>query len=227
MSENIPPGENRFLYPVALDIRGRPCLVVGGGAVGARKAAALADAGAVVSLVSPELCADALILVNDEKAHHTAEPFTPAHLNDAFLVVVATDNPAVNAEVAREARLRNILVNMAAPGDESDTDSGDFATMATVRRGDLLLAVTTGGAGPALSAQIRRELSARFGEEWEPTVALLSELRVAAKTGIPADPERRSTVLRRVAGMADHFAALYKNGDGETARKDAFSCLSR
>ncbi|MBC7807964.1 MAG: bifunctional precorrin-2 dehydrogenase/sirohydrochlorin ferrochelatase [Akkermansiaceae bacterium] len=225
MSENIPNSENRFLYPVALDVRGRRCLVVGGGTVGARKAMALADAGAAVTIVAPELCADALILVNDEKAQHTAEPFVPDHLEDAFLVVVATDSPAVNADVSREARRRGVLVNMAAPGDESDTDSGDFATMATVRRGDLLLAVTTGGAGPALSAQIRRELSARFGEEWEPTVSLLSEMRVIAKTEF-TDPERRMTVLRRVAGKADHFAALYKNGDGETARKEAFACLS-
>jgi precorrin-2 dehydrogenase/sirohydrochlorin ferrochelatase len=225
VTENIPVSESRFLYPVALQVTGRLCLVVGGGAVGARKAAALADAGAEVSVVSPTLSADALALVNDERVKHIAEPFTAAHLDGVFLVIAATDNPAVNAEVAREAKQRGLLVNMAAPGDGNDADSGDFATMATVRRGDLLLAVTTGGAGPSLSAKIRRELSATFGEEWEPTVALLSELRVAAKTTI-GDAERRTTALRRVAGKADRFAALYKSGDGETARQEALACLT-
>ncbi|MBC8136596.1 MAG: bifunctional precorrin-2 dehydrogenase/sirohydrochlorin ferrochelatase [Fibrella sp.] len=226
MSENIPNSENRFLYPVALQVSGRHCLVVGGGAVGARKATALADAGAIVTIVAPELCADAMVLVSDDKAQHVAERFTPTHLNDAFLVVVATDSPEANADITREARMRGILVNMAAPGEGSDTESGDFATMATVRRGDLLLAVTTGGAGPALSAQIRREISARFGEEWKPTVSLLSELRAAAKTAFPDDSQKRTTILRRIADKADHFAALYKNGDGEAARKEAFACLS-
>lgn len=225
MSENISNGESRFLYPVALQVSERHCLVVGGGTVGARKATALVDAGAIVTIVSPELCADALILVNDGKARHIAESFMPAQMDNIFLVIAATDNPTVNAEVAREARRRGILVNMAAPGEESEADFGDFATMATVRRGDLLLAVTTGGAGPALSARIRRELSATFGAEWEPTISLLSELRTAAKTNLP-DTQARTSVLRTIAGKADHFAELYKNGDGEIARQEAFACLS-
>lgn len=226
VSENISTSENRFLYPVALQVSGRLCLVVGGGAVGARKAAALADAGAEVRVVSPTLCADAMILVNDGRAKHIAEPFSGAHLGGVFLVIAATDNPAVNAEVARAAKERGLLVNMAAPGDGSDADSGDFATMATVRRGDLLLAVTTGGAGPSLSAKIRRELSATFGEEWEPTVALLSEMRTLAKEAFPNNFERRKTALWRVSEKTDRFAALYKNGDGETARQEALACLS-
>ncbi len=225
MSDNSPTNPNRLLFPVALDVSGRRCAVVGGGAVGARKAGALAEAGAEVTIVSPTLCAAALELVSDEIVRHVAKPFHASHLDGAFLTVAATDLPAVNAEVAAAARARHILVNMAAPGDGNESETGDFVTMATVRRGDLLIAVTTGGAGPALSARIRSELSERYGEEWGEVVSLLAELRAEAKV-VYTHPEKRNGVLRRVAVKADRLAALVKGGDVDGARKEAWACLS-
>jgi precorrin-2 dehydrogenase/sirohydrochlorin ferrochelatase len=205
------------LYPVALDVRGKKCVVIGGGAVGTRKALALQEAGAIVIVVSPEVSTD----LPDGVIHH-ASSFTPAELDGAFLAIAATDNPAVNAAVAAAARERGVLLNLAASAGETE-DSGDFVTMATVRRGELLLALTTGGAGPALSARLKRELETQFGPEWGEYVALLREMRGEAYRRCGEDAP---AALRQLAARDD---VRMKIAQGETAaaRKEAFACLSR
>jgi len=222
-----------FLYPVALDVTGRLCVVVGGGAVGERKVGALVDAGARVVVIAP----DATEGVRAHAAQGTltwrAEPFAAALLDDGddvFLLVAATDNASVNASARDAARARRILFNAAAPifegnADGGDNDAGgDFATMATVRRGDLLVGVTTGGAGPALAARLKRELGAQFGAEWEPYVGLLARVRRDAKARI-CDATARTQALRRVASD-DAIFALVAAGDLDGARAEATKCLS-
>jgi precorrin-2 dehydrogenase/sirohydrochlorin ferrochelatase len=212
-----------YLYPIALDVRGKKCVVVGGGAVGARKASALLDAGAAVTVVAPER-GDAVLweLAAAGRVRHLEEMFAPHHLDDALLAVAATDSPAVNAAVADAARARGVLLNLAAPTE--DGSEGDFATMATVRRGDLLVAVTTGGAGPALSARLRRELDERFGAEWGPYVNLLGEMRARARTQYATERER-TEALRRLADRATVRERLAA-GDEAGARLEALACLS-
>lgn len=195
-----------FLYPVALNLHGKTCVVVGDGAVGRRKAEALREAGATVTVLSLE----------------TTGPFVETQLDGAFLVVAATDNPAVNEAIANAAQERGILLNLAAPGEE--TDEGDFATMASVRRGSLLLAVTTGGAGPALSARLKKELHAQFGPEWALLTALLAEARAEAKKRI-ADPTERAERLRALASSETLLEKL-RTGDFEGAMQETSECLT-
>ncbi len=85
------------LYPVALDVAGRRCLVVGGGAVGERRARALIEAGAQVGIVAPEISAALSALIQQGRAAHIAAPFMPEHLDGAFLVIAATNDSSVNA----------------------------------------------------------------------------------------------------------------------------------
>lgn len=205
------------LFPVALRLDGRRCAVVGGGAVGRRRAEALLACGAEVLVVDP-----APVTV-PEGAIHAAEPFAPDQLDGAFLVVAATSDPSVNAAVAQAARARGALVNLAAAGD----DAGDCIPMAAVRRGDLLVGVTTGGAGPAVAARLRRELEARFTESWTDYTALLAEVRCRAKASV-ADPEVRAARLRALAADETVFALL-ASGDAAAARRRAEEvalCLS-
>jgi precorrin-2 dehydrogenase/sirohydrochlorin ferrochelatase len=204
-------------------VRGRRCVVVGAGPVGARKARALADAGADVLFVAPEAGEEARALCESGRATHTAAPFSPETLDGAFLCVAATDIPAVNETVSQAARARGVLVNLAAAGEDEDT-GGDFATMAAVRRGDLLVALTTGGAGPALSARLRRELEETFGPAWAGYVALLGEARRRAKFDLP-DPEQRTRALRRLAA-SDTLRARALAGDLDGAREEVAACLS-
>ena len=218
-----------FLYPVALDVGGRRCVVVGGGAVGARKARALAEAGASVTVVAPEACDDLRALAEAGSVVHLAAPFTPELLErDTFLVVAATDKPEVNSLVVRIAREKRVLVNQAAPGDDGEESAGgggDFATMAAVRRGDLLLALTTGGAGPALTARLRRQMESSFGPEWADYVSLLAEMRVEAKRRLAAaEPASRVAALRRLASC-DAVRERLAAGDDEGAREEARACL--
>lgn len=213
------------LYPIALDLRGRRCVVVGGGPVGERKALALMDAGAQVAVVAPAVTPTlAERLRADDRATHIETWFAPEHLHDAFLVVAATDSPPVNAAVAWAARERGALVNLAAPAETEAETEGDFVTMATVRRGELLLALTTGGAGPALTARLKREIEAQFGEEWGAYAALLREMRDEAKRRY-ADEKDRATALRKLAA-ADTVRTKLAAGDADGARAEARACLS-
>ncbi|GAB4454962.1 MAG: hypothetical protein OHK0029_10300 [Armatimonadaceae bacterium] len=221
MSEEV-----KYLYPVALNVTGKRCVVVGGGSVGARKAGALWEAGAVVVVVAPEVTSSLRSRVEAKQIEWIAEPFAPTHLDGAFLVVAATDIPAVNAAVRDAAHEKGILLNLAAGTDEEGSaDHGDYISMATVRRGELLLAVGTGGAGPALSARLRRKLEAAFGPEWADYVALLGKMREAAKAHIP-DPTARTAALRRLAEDDGLFEQVM-NGDSGAAWEEALECLLR
>jgi len=217
------------LYPVALNLRGKRCVVVGGGTVGARKAQALLEAGAQVVVVAPEVTEAIAELAAQGRLEHCPKKFEASDLTGAFLVIAATDAPSVNAFVADVARASGVLLNLAAPVATNETtgaesDSGDFVTMATVRRGELLLALTTGGAGPALSARLKRDLDAQFGPEWEPYVALLRDVRGEAYRRLATNTDA-AAALRRIAAR-DDLREMIAAGDEQTARQEAMACLS-
>jgi precorrin-2 dehydrogenase/sirohydrochlorin ferrochelatase len=199
-------------------------VIVGGGAVGTRKAHALAACGAAVIVIAHEIT-DALgELAAGDTVTLMMTAFAPEHLDGAFLAIAATDDASVNAAVVRAARARGVLVNAAgAGGDEAGT--GDFLTMATVRRGDLVVGITTGGAGPALATRLRQELEAQFGPEWAAYVALLGEIRQDAKARI-TDARARAEALRRLAAT-DGVRRKIAVGDTDGAREEALACLSR
>ena len=218
------------LYPIALDLRGRRCILVGGGGVAARKAEGLLAADACVIVVAPELGEAARAMAAVGQIQHIAARFAPEHLDGAFLAVAATNDAAVNRAVAEAARARGIMLNQAGASPTGDRDDageseGDFVTMATVRRGDLLVALTTGGAGPALAARLRRDLDAQFGPEWAEYMTLLREMRDLAKARWMGDAPAKTAALRRLAGAEGVLAAL-RNGDAAEARREALSCLS-
>jgi precorrin-2 dehydrogenase/sirohydrochlorin ferrochelatase len=178
---------------------------------------ALLAAGAEVTVVAPEASPALRGLAEDGRITHLAEPFSPAHLEEAFLVIAATDRTEVNQMAADAARERGVLLNLAA-----DAEDGDFATMAAVRRGDLVLGVTTGGAGPALAARIKQDLEARYGADWDRYVSLLGAMRIVAKRDI-TDPEERANALRRLAA-SDTVRSSFASGDG-AAYEEAMRCL--
>jgi len=176
--------ERRFAYPIVLDLAGRRAVVVGGGRVALRKARALAEAGARVTAVAPEFLPE----FADEAGVECIEaPYTGEHLEGAVLAVAATDDPAVNRRVADDARAAHVLVNVVDVPEECD-----FIVPAQVRRGDLMVTITTGGAAPSLSRRLRERLEGEFGPEWAEYLEALRAVRdrVMAE-GHPPEVRRR------------------------------------
>jgi precorrin-2 dehydrogenase/sirohydrochlorin ferrochelatase len=177
-------GPRRFAYPVSLDVAGRRAVVVGEEAVGIGKADALLAAGALVTVVA-EGPAQALQRLREAGATVARRGFDPADLDGAFVCVAASDDPQLRAAIFREARSRGVLVNLV-----DDTEHCDFAAPAVVRRGELVVAVSTGGRSPALASRLRRLLEERFGPEWEELAALLGEVREETVALLPDVAER-------------------------------------
>lgn len=159
-------------FPINLALSDRPVVVVGGGAVAARKCLRLLDAGARVTVIAPDLDGRLRSLRDDGKIVHLAREFAPGDLAGGMLAFAATDNPAVNRAVADEAKSRGIPANVAdAP------ELGAFTLPAVLTRGGLQIAVSTGGTSPALARRIRDELEGHFGPEYETALILLGKVR--------------------------------------------------
>ncbi|MEK7848331.1 MAG: bifunctional precorrin-2 dehydrogenase/sirohydrochlorin ferrochelatase, partial [Chloroflexota bacterium] len=148
-------------YPVFLQLRGRLCVVVGGGEVAQRKVEALVEAGARVRVISPSLSPRLSQLAASGQVGAEPRPYATGALKGAFLAIAATDDPEANRQVVREARRRRVLLNVV---DEPRACS--FIMPSVVRRGELVLAISTGGLSPALSRKVREDLEAHFGAEY-------------------------------------------------------------
>lgn len=147
-------------YPLCLEMAGRRCLVVGGGPVAERKVAGLLEAGARLTVVSPAVTARLADWARAERIRLIGREYAASDLVGHSVVFVATDDGRVNADVARDARAAVVLVNAA-----DDPAHCDFILPAVLRRGELTVAVSTGGASPALARTVRDELDAYLDRE--------------------------------------------------------------
>ena len=173
-------------YPLILtNLADARCVVVGGGAVAERKVAGLLEAAAHPLVISPTLTPALTAWHRSGVIAHLPRIYAPDDLDGAALVLAATNDPAVNRRVASDARQRGMLVNVA-----SDPAAGSFHTVASVRRGDLLLTVSTGGHSPALAAAVRADLAARYGPEYAAALAAAAALRALPPDTLPAETRR-------------------------------------
>jgi precorrin-2 dehydrogenase/sirohydrochlorin ferrochelatase len=202
----------RKFYPMMVDLTGKRCLVVGGGAVAERKVALLVECGAEVDVVSPKATARLTALASSGRIRLRRRPVRAADLPGAFLVVVATDDPRVNREVAERARRAGGLVNVA-----DDPAACSFLVPSVIRRGDLTVAISTGGGSPALARKLRQRLEQTVGPEYEAFVAALRLLRERARRAI-ADPEDRQAIYRR-AVESDLFEAAARGDSAAVAAR--------
>jgi len=173
-------------YPAYLDLRERPCLVIGGGAVAERKALSLLEAGAAVTIISPTLTPKLHQLSDSGKISHIQKMFDDKDLAGEYLVIAATNSPEVNTHVAQACRMKQVLVNVAVPPEESS-----FIVPSVVERGELLLTVSTSGASPALTKKIRQNLEGQYGPEYGLFLSKLSVVRRRAMEEIPDEGRRR------------------------------------
>ncbi|CAN5869389.1 siroheme synthase CysG [soil metagenome] len=171
-----------FGYPVMLEVRRRRCVVIGGGAIGEGKVRGLLDAGADVFVVDPAPGAVLQEMAGQGALTLIRRDYQPGDLKGAFVAIAATDDGAVNATVFAEAEAEGVLFNAV-----DDSQYCHFAVPSIVRRGDLLMTLSTGGRSPALAKSIRKKLSQQFGEEYGVLVELLGEVRGEAIAGRTVD----------------------------------------
>ena len=172
-----------------LDLTNRLVVIIGGGAVAARKAAGVADAGArQIKCVSPLFKADF------PAVEKVLERYEPRHLEGAGLVFAATDSAEVNDAIVRDSRALGVLVSRV---DSGEGAAGDFATPAVLRRSAVSVTVSAGS--PALSALVRDGLAARWDERWSKMADAMRRLRPALTREGRLHPGRRTAVLRDLA----------------------------
>lgn len=179
-------------YPVYLDLNHRLTIVVGGGKVAERKAATLAEYGADVVVIAPETTDRILEMSADGLLTIERRGYVRGDLEGAFVVICATDSEEVNRAVYDEANERGALVNVV------DVPAlCNFIVPSIVRRGGLQIAISTGGAAPAVAKRVRRRISGEFGEEWAGYIRLLGEVRALVMARVPE--EERQALFERIA----------------------------
>lgn len=182
------------MYPIVLKLDAVPCLVVGGGAVAARKVAQLLTAGAAVTVLAPELGEELQPLAQRGTVRHLPRLYRAGDVAPFRLVFAATSSREVNREVYREAAGRGVLVNSV-----DDPEGCSFYVPSILRRGDLLVAVSTSGKVPALARRLREYLQEKLapglGEELERLHALRTRLRERTGGEGPDGEERIREIL--------------------------------
>jgi siroheme synthase-like protein len=200
------------LYPVSLVVAGRPCLVVGGGAVAVGKVRGLVEAGARVTVVAPEV--DPRLEELDVTVERRA--YRPGEVRGYRFVIAATGDPAVNQQVYDDGEAEGVWVNSA-----DDPERCSAVLPARLRRGRLTVAVSTGGYSPAVAAWVRDRLADQLGPEYDELVGMLSEAREEVRargTGTEQLDWRRALD----SGILD----LVRAGRLDAAKERLRACLS-
>ncbi len=201
-----------FGYPVSLELEGRRCVVIGGGDVAEDKIAALLDAGGTVTVVGAPVTEGIRRLAAEARLQLVERPYADGDLEGAFLAIAATEATCVNAEIFAEAERRGVLLNAV-----DDVDHCHFSVPAVVRRGEFVLAVSTGGKAPALAKRLRMGLADQFGPEYGTLVNLLGEARAEAIADREGD---FASWARRWQDALDHdLAGLVRQGRVHEAKR--------
>ena len=201
------------LYVACLDLKGKRCLVVGAGAVGAEKIVGLLDAGADVLVVAPDAVEHVRDLADEGYVEWRERPYRSPDLEGCFLVIAATSNTELNRLIHRDAEAMNMLVNVA-----DVPDLCNFILPAIHRQGPLAIAVSTAGASPALAQRMRREAAAAFDGAYAELADVLKELRPWAKENLPTYGDRKRFFDGIVNGDPDPIALIR---EGRLAELDA------
>ena len=173
-------------FPISLNIENRPCIVIGGGKVAARKVKSLLANKGNVTVISPELDEELTLLAQQGKITWLERGYRAGDLTQAFLVIAATDDEAVQEAVFQEAEEHHLLLNVA------DVPKWcNFILPATVRRGDLTISVSTAGKSPALAKRLRQELEKEYTDDYDIMLKILGSLRpTVLEMGMPHEKNK-------------------------------------
>lgn len=206
-------------YPVNLQLQGRRCVVIGGGAVAERKVEALVKANACVTVVAPEVTQGLAQLSEQGAVEWIHKGYQQGDLAGYFLAICATNCSDINAAAAEEARALGTLVNVVdAP------KLCDFTLPSHIARGDLLITVSTGGKSPALTKRLRAELECLYGPEYGYFLEIIGRAREQVRTRLAISHEREQ-FWRQTIDM--EMVDLLRKGKLKEAEERLHNAISR
>lgn len=203
-------------YPVNLVVAGRRCLVVGGGRVAARKVEGLLACGARVHVVAPVVGAEVRSKAGDDRLTFEERPYRRGEVGGYRLAVAATDDPAVNRAVFLDGEEAGVWTNSA-----DDPANCSFTLPAVVRRGPVMVTVSTGGHSPALATWLKDRVAETVGPEYEVLVSLLSAERDAIQAA-----GRSTEDIDWQKALDSDMLALIRSGQVRRAKERLQACLS-
>lgn len=192
-------------YPVFLNVQSKHCLVVGGGRVAERKVRMLLNAGGRVTVWSPRITTGLMTLAKRGALAYKPEPYTKRSLSKYQIVIAATDDPKAQEAISAAGRKEGVLVNIA-----DRPELSDFIAPSVLSRGDLTIAISTGGASPAMAKRIRQQLEALFGREYALALKILFRLRARLSSKVETARERQG-LLRAI--VDSRFVDCVKRGN--------------
>jgi len=210
------------LFPAFLDLRGRPVLVVGGGAVARRKVAALLDAGADVRVGAPDIVPELAQLAAAGRIRHLPGEFQAAWLDEAWFAVAATDDPEVNRRVAEAGEARKLWVNAV-----DDIAHSSAQLPARIERGPLQIAISSGGGAPMLARHLRERWEAELDPAFGPLAMLLLRHRARIREALPDLAARRRWFAELLVGDVPRSLRNGHAAEAERALLDAIAAAAR
>ena len=200
-----------MFFPIYLNLTGKRVIVIGGGEVAERKVASLSGTGAAITVISPDLTPELFSLSKSNAIAWQERSYVRGDCSNAALVLSATNDPAISRAVWEEAMETGVLVNTA-----DQPSLCDFIMPAVVRRGELAVAISTGGASPALAATLREKLSEMFGPEYEELLEILSRARPEIQQRFQDERDRKALHYRI---LNSNLIGLLKRQDREGAAR--------
>lgn len=198
-------------YPVYIQLREQPCVVIGGGKIAEGKVEGLLAVQAKVTVISPNLTPYLHDLAEQQQITYLARAFQPGDLIGAFMVICATDQAEINYQVWQEATANHQLVNVV-----DDTPRCNFIAPSILRKGDLTIAISTSGKAPALAVRLKERLQRELGLEYERFLELAGELREPLAQYVP-DFEKRKALWYEL--VDSEILDVLAHGNETTARK--------
>lgn len=208
------------LFPFFADLRDRPVLVVGGGAVAERKIAALLEAGALPRVQALALTDTLRAWQHAGRLEWIGPRFHPRALADVWLVIAATDDAAVNQQVAAAAAQAHVFANIV-----DDAELSSVHMPARVQRGDLQIAISSGGGAPMVARMLRRQLETWLDDSWGGLTALLSRQRHLLRARLPDPAARRRFLDRLLQGALPRLLRQQRTDEAERLLRDTLDNL--
>jgi siroheme synthase-like protein len=199
-------------YIACLKLKGRRCVVVGGGEIGLEKVEGLLSCDGDVTLVAPEAVGELEELAREGSIRWDRRDYRPEDLEGAFMVIASTDDTDVNIGIYEDAERRAMLVNVV-----DVPPLCNFILPAIVRTGPLAIAISTAGASPALAKRMKREVGELFGEEYATLAIMLNDARGWAKGTLPTYQDRKAFFEGIVNGEPDPIELL-RAGDARAVQ---------